>query len=386
MNKDVIMRKNPTMAIVANKISYIVLFISIITFNHVKPESHNMFKPERIIVSQDLQQLIDKINAFNISWNIIPEQFKTLRHIATIESIGSSTRIEGVKLSDREVEILLSHLTSQPFKSSDEEEVAGYAYVMGEVFNNYEHIPLTENYIKQLHAMLLKYSTKDIRHAGDYKKHPNNVEAFDTQGKSLGIVFATSSPFDTPRDMEQLITWTNNALNTHTIHPLIAIGTFIVSFLAIHPFTDGNGRLSRILTTLLLLKSGYTYIPYSSLESIIEHSKEGYYRALRQTQATLKTENPDFKPWLLYFLRSLDKQINRLELKINHERITHASLPPLAAEILQLVQNKIRVAMADIVEATNAPRSTIKRHLNLLVDQKYLTRHGKGRTVWYTQT
>jgi Fic family protein len=349
-----------------------------------------MIKTEQIIISPELHTLIDTINTFNDSWptlkhNMAPEQLKRLQHIATIESIGSSTRIEGAKLSDREVEILLSGLTTQSFKSRDEEEIAGYGYVMEEVFASYEYIPLTENYIKQLHAMLLKYSTKDIRHAGDYKKHPNNVEAFDTQGKSLGIVFATSSPFDTPREMEELVNWTNNALNNHVVHPLIAIGFFIVLFLAIHPFQDGNGRLSRILTTLLLLKFGYTYVPYSSLETIVEHNKEGYYRALRRTQTTIKTETPDFNPWLLYFLRSLHKQIDHLKSKIEREQITRASLPPLAAEILQLVQNKGKATMTDIAEATNAPRSTIKKHLSHLVDQKYLTRHGKGRAIWYTQ-
>src|ERR1700733_13009406 len=144
---------------------------------------------------------------------------------------------------------------------------------MEEVFTSYEFIPLTENYIKQLHAMLLKYSTKDIRHAGDYKKFPNNVEAFDIQGKSLGIVFETSSPFDTPREMEKLIHWTNKSLNDHAMHPLITIAVFIVLFLAIHPFQDGNGRLSRILTTLLLLRAGYAYLPYASLERVIEENK-----------------------------------------------------------------------------------------------------------------
>ena len=288
-----------------------------------------MITLDHIIISPELQQLIDTINTFNDLWptlkhNMAPEQLKRLRHIATIESIGSSTRIEGAKLSDREVEILLSGLNTQSFKSRDEEEIAGYGYVMEEVFASYEYIPLTENYIKQLHAMLLQYSIKDERHRGDYKKHPNNVEAFDAQGKSLGIVFATSSPFDTPREMEQLVHWTDNALNIQTINPLIIIGIFIVLFLAIHPFQDGNGRLSRILTTLLLLKSGYSYVPYSSLETVIEHNKDGYYRALRKTQTTIKTESTDLNPWLIYFLRSLRKQIDHLESKIKHEQVTHA--------------------------------------------------------------
>jgi Fic family protein len=348
-----------------------------------------MIKQEQITITSELQLLIEKINSFNDAWptikhNMAPEQLKRLRHIATIESIGSSTRIEGAKLSDHEVELLLSGLNTQSFKSRDEEEIAGYGYVMEEIFASYEYIPLTENYIKQLHAMLLKYSLKDERHRGDYKKHSNNVEAFDTQGKSLGIVFETSSPFNTPREMEDLVHWANNTLNIHTIDPLVTIGIFIVLFLAIHPFQDGNGRLSRILTTLLLLKSGYSYVTYSSLETVIEHNQEGYYRALRKTQITIKTESIDFHPWLLYFLRSLCKQIDHLESKIKYEQATHASLPPLATNILNFIQSVNKATVSDIIQTTDASRSTIKKYLKLLVNQKYLTRHGQGRMVWYT--
>ena len=348
-----------------------------------------MFKKETIFITPELMQLIDQIDTFNNSWqtlsNLAPEQLKALRRIATIESVGSSTRIEGSKLSDREVEKLLSGIKIGSFKNRDEEEIAGYEYVMEEVFTSYDYIPLTENYIKQLHAMLLQYSTKDVRHRGDYKKFPNNVEAFDAQGKSLGVVFETASPFDTPLKMEALVNWAQKTLDDHIIHPLVIIGIFIVAFLAIHPFQDGNGRLSRILTTLLLLKYGYSYVPYSSLETIVEHTKENYYRSLRRTQATLNTETPNFQPWLLYFLRSLQKQIERLEFTIKREQITRASLPRLASDILQLVHDRGKITMADIIQSTNAPRSTIKKHLSILVDQKHLSRHGQGRATWYTQ-
>src|SRR5581483_347780 len=153
--------------------------------------------------------------------------------------------------------------------------------VCEEIFISYEYISLTENYIKQLHAMLLQYSEKDKRHRGEYKKLSNNVEAFDAEGNSLGIIFQTASPFETPMKMEILTDWTRQALEHQELHPLLIIGIFAVSFLAVHPFQDGNGRLWRLLTTLLLLKTGYSYVPYSSLESVIEDNKEGYYLALR---------------------------------------------------------------------------------------------------------
>src|SRR5262249_21755944 len=150
------------------------------------------------------------------------------------------------------------------FGSRDEQEIAGYAEVMNLIFESYEDIQLTESHIKQLHRDLLKYSGKDNRHRGEYKKFTNHVEAFDQDGKSMGIVFETASPFDTPLQMEELVNWAKGAYEKKTIHSLLVTSIFIVVFLAIHPFQDGNGRLSRVLTTLLLLRAGYVYVPYSS--------------------------------------------------------------------------------------------------------------------------
>lgn len=243
-----------------------------------------MIRTDSLTVSQETLTLIAELDEFKGAWRALgrlaPERLRQLRKVATIESVGSSTRIEGAKLSDREVEKLLSRVKAKSFATRDEQEVAGYALAMDTVFSNHEAIPVTENYIKQLHGILLKYSTKDARHRGHYKKFPNSVEAFDSSGKSVGVVFETSSPFDTPRQMEELVGWFNQAVADKALHPLIVIAIFAVVFLAIHPFQDGNGRLSRVLTTLLLLKSGYAYVPYSSLESVIEQNKEGYYLVL----------------------------------------------------------------------------------------------------------
>jgi Fic family protein len=228
-------------------------------------------------ITNAILKLITEQDEFKGAWTAIgriaPERLSSLRHVATIESIGSSTRIEGVKLTDREVEKLLSNLGSQSFANRDEEEVAGYASVMETVFENANDIPLTINYIQQLHGQLLQYSEKDVRHRGQYKTLSNSVEAFNAEGESVGVVFQTAAPFDTPRLMDELIAWTNTSFDEKSLHPLLIIAIFTVVFLEIHPFQDGNGRLSRILTTLLLLKAGYTYVPYSSLESVIEANK-----------------------------------------------------------------------------------------------------------------
>ncbi len=312
-----------------------------------------------------------------------PERLAALRHVATIESIGSSTRIEGARLTDREVERLLAGLQTHTFGSRDEEEVAGYAEVMETVFQSWEDIPLTENHIKQLHQMLLTYSTKDVRHRGEYKKLPNHVEAFDADGRSLGVVFGTTSPLETPWRMQELAAWTREALAAGVWHPLLVVAVFVVLFLAIHPFQDGNGRLSRVLTTLLLLRAGYGYVPYSSLESVIETNKEGYYLALRRTQKTLENEKPEWEPWTLFFLHALQRQKARLEQKVAREQAWGTALPALSVQILELAREHGRITAAQIEAQTGERRSTIKARLGALLQAGQIARHGQGRSTWY---
>ena len=338
-------------------------------------------------ITQELLALISEVDEFKGAWKALgtlaPERLSALRRVATIESIGSSTRIEGAKLSNRGVERLLSHLEIQKFESRDEQEVAGYAEVMETVFARWDSIDLTENHIRQLHRDLLKYSTKDERHRGDYKTTPNHVSAFDADGQEIGIVFETATPFETPRLMRELVEWTRSAMNENSLHPLLTIGIFTVVFLGIHPFQDGNGRLSRILTTLLLLRAGYAYVPYSSLESVIENSKEGYYLALRQTQRTLRSQKPNWQPWTVYFLRALQQQKRRLAKKIERERIMVSALPELSLKILDLVKEQSRLTIAEIVTLTGANRNTVKKHLRDLVSVHHLTQHGTGKGTWY---
>jgi Fic family protein len=142
-----------------------------------------------------------------------------------------------------------------------------------------------------------------------------------SDGKSLGIVFETASPFDTPFRMAELVQWAREAMEKKTLHPLLIISVFIVEFLAIHPFQDGNGRLSRILTTCLLLSAGYAYVPYSSLEAVIENSKEGYYLGLRQTQGTPRSDAPNWQPWILFFFKSTETTNAKLGSKIRKGKI-----------------------------------------------------------------
>jgi Fic family protein len=346
-----------------------------------------MLNTDTIHITPEILALIAEIDEFKGAWRALgtlaPERLKALRHVATIESIGSSTRIEGSKLTDREVERLLANLEIKQFSSRDEQEVAGYAAVMETVFQAWQDIPVTENHIKQLHRDLLRYSVKDERHRGDYKTLRNDVGAFDADGTMIGVVFETASPFDTPRRMQKLVAWFKEVRELGQLHPLLSIGIFVVTFLEIHPFQDGNGRLSRILTTLLLLQAGYAYVPYSSLESVIENSKEGYYLALRQTQATLRTDAPNWQPWLVFFLRALQQHKRRLAEKIEREKLMLAALPELAAQIIDEVRSRGRVTMGDMIRLTGASRNTLKEHFKRLQEQGHIVREGTGKATWY---
>ncbi|MBB5536254.1 Fic family protein [Rhizobium giardinii] len=254
---------------------------------------------------------------------------------------------------------------------------------METIFSAFDAIPLDENHICQLHRDLLAHSTKDERHRGNWKTLANNVEAFDEGGRSLGVVFATASPFDTPGRMSELVSWQQAHEKDGTFHPLLIVAVFVVVFLEIHPFQDGNGRLSRALTTLLLLRAGYTYVPYSSLESVVEQNKEAYYLALRRTQGTIRTDQQDWNPWVEFFLRSLQRQKQRLERKIERERILLGDLPELSVSILELARERGRVTVMDAAKATGASRNTVKDHLRALTEQGHLTLHGAGRGTWY---
>ncbi|HEX7159520.1 MAG TPA: Fic family protein [Edaphobacter sp.] len=346
-----------------------------------------MIRVDDLQFTSEILNLIAETDEFKGAWRafgtLTPERLSGLRRVASIESIGSSTRIEGSRLSDREVERLLSNLEIRTLDTRDEQEVAGYAQTMELVFESWQEITLTENHIKQLHRDLLRHSEKDAHHRGEYKTHTNSVAAFDDSGAQVGVVFETASPFDTPRLMAELVGWTQAMLDSRRLHPLVVIAIFIVVFLEIHPFDDGNGRVSRILTALLLLRAGYAYVPYSSLESVLEQNKESYYMALRQTQRTIRTKTPDWEPWLHFFLQMMQQQVRRLARKVERERTVLAAMPELSARIVEHAREHGRVTMREMVRLTGASRNTLKEHFRQLVEKRHLEMYGSGRGAWY---
>jgi len=354
-----------------------------------------MKAPKIDLIPKEIVSLIAEIDEFKGRWAttqiLAPDRLAALRQVATIESVGSSTRIEGVKLTNSEVEALLRGIKTYSFRSRDEQEVGGYAELMEMIFASYKDIPLTENHIKQLHSVLLKYSTKDDRHRGDYKRFANSVEAFGPDGKSKGVIFHTATPFDTPELMKDLVEWTNTQVTHKELHPLLVVAVFVVVFLHIHPFQDGNGRLSRALTTLLLLRLGYSYVPYSSFERVIEENKEAYYLALRRGQAELEKADDKTKSkikpgglfdWLNFFLKSMQKQKIALEAKMKDE-LAATKLPRLSLQIVELIKSRGDTSLGEATAVLGANRNTIKVHFKKLVNDGQLEKVGVGRGMRY---
>jgi len=332
-------------------------------------------------------KLIAEVDEFKGFWkgmqSLSAENLSALRVLATIESIGSSTRIEGAQLSDPEVSALLDGLDMRSFRSRDEQEVAGYAKTIQLIYDSYEQIDLTENNIKYLHKVLLQFSTKDEWHLGEYKQHPNHVAAFDSDGNQVGIIFETAPPAQTPLLMESLVDLTRNRLSNEDVHPLLTIGDFILRLLAIHPFQDGNGRLARVLTNLMLLQSGYDFVQYSSHERIVEANKDQYYLALRASQKDLQSDSSFELKWADFFLEMLVKQKNHLKEKIERESRARR-LPALSEKIVELAQEHGRISIGFISTVLEANRNTVKKHVQQLVKMGQLVRHGKGRGTYYS--
>jgi Fic family protein len=336
------------------------------------------------------QRIINKIgviDSFKRKWLAIEKEenkyLRELRKIATIQSIGSSTRIEGATLSNEEVESLLANIKINKLESRDEQEVFGYYEVLEIIIQNYDHIELSESGIFNLHNLLLKYSDIDSTHKGKYKQLSNKVVATYPDGKQR-VIFNTTEPFLVKKEMDDLISWTKSSLSSDFIHPLISIGAFVYGFLSIHPFQDGNGRLSRLLTTLLLLKEDYPFVQYVSFENQIEKEKQRYYQVLMDAQQHRYSSEEIIDKWILFFLESLETLINKLEEKYS----TYKSKGPYLNERQRTVLNFIRknepVKTADVADFMDQEsRHTIKKDMLYLHREAVIKKIGKGKATIY---
>ena len=337
--------------------------------------------------NQKILNLIAKIDLYKGKWNLIERReniyLKELRKIATIESIGSSTRIEGGTLTDNEIKELLKDVKITELKTRDQQEVIGYYDTLELIYDNYENIPLTENYIKQLHQNLLKHSDKDTRHRGQYKALSNKVVA-NYPGGVQKVIFNTTEVHLVESEMNTLINWTNEQFEKQEIHPLIIIAHFIYEFLSIHPFQDGNGRLSRLLTTLLLLQNEYLFIQYVSFENLIEKSKKEYYQALMEGQKNRNKENENISKWNLFFLDKLNELTQKLEAKYDIFKSKGGYLNERQKLIKEYLLENQPLKLSDIAKKfENININTIKKDLQYLKKEQVITSIGKGKGTIY---
>lgn len=342
---------------------------------------------KRIKLTQDILAKIGKIDEFKGLWQgsigLSPQILGRLKQWVIITSTGASTRIEGAKMTDEEIARFLRGLKAKAPKNRDEQEVAGYADLIGRIFDNWRTLKLSENWILQFHSILLHFSKKDQAHKGKYKSAPNTVIMINTRGEQV-ILFDPTAPYLVKPEMEAILAWANEQFETGEVHPILIIANFIFEFLAIHPFKDGNGRMSRALTNLLLLITGYSYVPYVSLDEIIEETKTDYYLALRVTQKNHRTDHQDVTPWVEYFLGALLQQTARARNVMEEDR-PEKLLSEKQLEIYHLFDKNVMLSVADIDALLKGkmPQSTIKQALSRLVKFKLLERIGQARSSRY---
>ncbi|MCX6763965.1 MAG: Fic family protein [Candidatus Moranbacteria bacterium] len=341
---------------------------------------------KRAVLSQEILQKITQIDEFKGLWKgslrLSPQTLGRLKRSVLITSTGASTRIEGSKMSDDEVARLIAGLKSTPPKGRDAEEVAGYADLLGRIFDNWKTLKITEGQILHFHKILLNFSEKDKRHRGKYKTADNKVVMRKEDGTEV-VIFNPSPPYLVKKEMDDVLYWLNEQIEKKETHSLILIANFIFEFLAIHPFRDGNGRLSRALTTLLLLKTGYTYVPYISLDEIIEERKIDYYLALRKTQSKHKTKNEDIAIWLNFLLDALLEQVKRAK-EIMEEDQPEKLLSEKQLTIYQLFQaDTLSISEIEKLLDKSIPMATIKQALSRLVALKLIEMIGVKRGARY---
>jgi Fic family protein len=336
----------------------------------------------KLKIDWKLINLISEIDRFDANWTAIERRegqiLKELKSIATVRSVGASNRIEGNRMSDEEVDVLLQKIDVTNLTDRDSQEVVGYFEVLDLISESYSTISVTESHIKSLHNSLMKYSAKDEWHKGNYKLHNNAVEASFPDSRRQIIFQTTEAGFATEDAIRALLNWYNSETEVHT---LIKVASFVYEFLSVHPFQDGNGRLSRLISTLLLLQNGYKWIQYVSFEHEIENRKNEYYQALRSCQA--QRPNEDVTVWIQFFLNCLSNIQLQLLTKLQKSGM-ETQLSPKEKSIYSIIQNRPNIQSGEIAEKLGIPAPTVKRILSVLLNKGLIEKQGSGRNVSYT--
>lgn len=337
-------------------------------------------------IPADIVSKIAQIDELKGQWfkgaQLSPQILGRLKRSVLITSTGASTRIEGAMLSDEDVEKLMRGIDIQKFTNRDKQEVKGYYELLENVFNSWRNLRFNESTIKHFHQELLKYAAKDQTHRGEYKKRENKVYMVDDANKPIAILFDTVPAYLTPKEMQELVEWTQGALQNKKYHPLLIVANFLIEFLNIHPFQDGNGRLSRVLTNLLLLKEGYLYMPYVSHEKLVEDNKPDYYVALRRSQKTIGTKKEDITPWLNFFFTIFLKQSQMAVELLSKEKVEKI-LTKKQLAVWEFLQRVEEASPGEIAGETKVAQPTVRQALDKLLRLKKIERVGLGRSTKY---
>lgn len=325
---------------------------------------------------------ISKIDRFDATWSAIEKRegrsLKQLKTIATVRSVGASTRIEGSAMSDEEVGVLIEKLDITKLEDRDAQEVAGYFTTLDLISDSYEEIGITESQIKGLHKTLMQFSKDEEWHRGEYKQHSNSVQATAPEGKKYTIFETISPGFATEDAMRNLIDWYHSDQQTH---PLVKSALFCYDFVSIHPFQDGNGRMSRLLASLVLLKNGYKWIEYISFEHEIESKKGEYYRTLMECQRA--RPNEDVTSWVLFFLECLSNIQDQLMEKLKTQSAP-GELSSRDKGILMFIELNNGCRSGDISKKLSIPLPTVKKALAGLVAKGLIEKRGTGPGTHYS--
>lgn len=307
----------------------------------------------RTKISAELTFKLGQIDEMKGRWlaslEMDPKILEGLKASVIVFNSSASARIEEVKILDKDLLHALkgrNHLTKGNHSEHDFKEAKGNAFLLGIIFSNYHSLKISEEEILNFHKLLYKFSEKNHGHAGRYKNSDNVLGEKRDDGK-VSVVFETSAPYLIPAKISELCSWYNTEIKKNEIHPILIILNFIYEFLTIHPFRDGNGRLSRALTELLLLKNGYNYVKFIQLDPLIEKTSINYYTSLRNSQISYGKENEDIFPWINYMIEVLDEQARQAR-KVLEDKLPHNTLDDLQREVFELFMTGETLSLADI--------------------------------------
>ena len=308
-----------------------------------------------------------------------PAELERLIDIAKVQSTEASNAIEGIRTTNTRLMQLVKDKTTP--RNRDEEEIMGYRDVLNTIHENYEFIPVTSNYILQLHRDLYRYSHKSI--GGSFKNTQNYISATDADGREF-VLFTPLAPYETPAAIEEICESYTRTIAAQEIDALLLIPAFIHDFLCIHPFNDGNGRMSRLLTTLLLYRSGYMIGRYISLESKIAQNKSLYYDALEQCQRGWTENEEDPTPFIKYLLQTILAAYRDFEDRV---ALVDEKLPAIET-VRRMVYNRIgKFTKSEVMElCPMLSKASVESAIKQLVEQGLLVKHGSGRSTFYTRS